>query len=88
MGMSWTDSKELARLRCESCGRPLDLRCEDCGCLVSCHDFVYPEQSERVLYCLWDFEQCPTEQRPVFLAAMDAWLRDQQLRPPRRSQTP
>ena len=59
---------------CESCGRPLDLWCEDCGCPTSCHDFIYREDGGRRPYCLWDFSPCLNEERPVFLAAVEGWL--------------
>ena len=86
MVMVRTDSRESAKVCCESCGRPLDLWCEDCGCPVSCHDFIYPNERERRPYCLWDFGPCPKEQRPVFLAAMEEWLRERKQHLPPRSQ--
>jgi hypothetical protein len=86
MSMRWTESVESPSVRCESCGRPLDLWCEDCGCPVSCHDFIYPKERERLPYCLWDFGPCPREQRRVFLAAMDEWLCDRKQHLPSRSQ--
>lgn len=76
MEMREANSSESANARCENCGRPLDLRCEDCGCPVSCHDFVYSKEGERQPYCKWDFAACPTEQRSVFLAAIEEWLRE------------
>lgn len=63
-------------LRCESCGRPLDLRCEDCGCPVSCHEFIYPTDGERLPYCVWDLAPCSKEQRPLFFAAIQEWMRE------------
>ncbi len=69
------ESKGPGGSRCESCGRSLDLWCEDCGCPVSCHDFIYPKAGERLPYCLWDFGPCPLEQRPAFFAELEAWLR-------------
>ena len=71
-----TDVRELREICCVSCGRPLDLWCEDCGCPVSCHDFIYPKDTERLPYCLWDFGPCSKERRPVFLAAVGVWLRE------------
>jgi predicted amidophosphoribosyltransferase len=73
---SLTDVRELAKSCCESCGRPLDLRCEDCGCPVSCHDVIDPKDSGRVPYCMWDFGPCLKERRPAFLAAIEAWLQE------------
>lgn len=81
-----TDSRESGKVCCRSCGRPLDLWCEDCGCPVSCHDFIYPKEGERMPYCVWDFGPCPKEQRPVFLAAMEELLREMKQHLPRRSQ--
>ncbi|MCI0408973.1 MAG: hypothetical protein L0191_10475 [Acidobacteria bacterium] len=74
------EQKGSPALRCPTCGRMFDLRCGDCGCPVSCHDFVYPKDDERVPYCVWDFGPCPKERRPVFFAAIEAWLRD--VKPP------
>jgi len=74
MEVGGAESKDLGRGCCESCGRPLDLWCEDCGCPVSCHDFIYPKADERLPYCLWDFGPCPQERRPAFFAEMEAWL--------------
>ncbi len=74
MEICGAESKDLGRARCESCGRPLDLWCEDCGCPVSCHDFIYPKAGERLPYCLWDFGPCPREQRPAFFGEIEAWL--------------
>ena len=69
-----TDVRESTKPCCESCGRPLDLWCEDCGCPVSCHDVIDLKNTGRVPYCMWDFGPCLKEQRPVFLAAIDVWL--------------
>lgn len=77
---------ELRGICCESCGRPLDLWCEDCGCPVSCHDFTYPGDTKRLPYCLWDFGPCPKEQRPVFFAALEAWVQEIREHLPKRSQ--
>jgi hypothetical protein len=76
MAIHQMERRELGQVSCKSCGRPPRLWCEDCGCPVSCHDFIYPGESKRVPYCLWDFGPCRGEQRPVFLAAMEEWLRD------------
>jgi hypothetical protein len=86
MAMCRTELHELGGVPCKSCGHPPKLWCEDCGCSVSCHDFIYPRGDERVPYCLWDFGPCPKEQRPVFLAAMEDWLRDMRQHMRRRSQ--
>ena len=86
MGMGQAISREVAAVCCNSCGRPLELWCEDCGCPVSCHDFIYPKAGERVPYCLWDFGPCRKEIRPVFLTAVEAWLRDRERRLPERRQ--
>lgn len=74
VAMRWNGSRESPGVRCESCGRPLSIRCEDCGCPVSCHELIYPKDTERVPYCLWDFGPCRKERRPVFLAAIEDWL--------------
>ncbi len=79
-------SRELAAVCCDRCGRPLELWCEDCGCPVSCHDFIYPRADERLPYCLWDFGPCPKERRSVFLTAVEAWLRDREPHLPERRQ--
>ena len=71
-----TQLTESVQIHCEGCRRPFDLRCEDCGCPVSCHDFIYPKMGERLPYCMWDFGPCPKEQRPVFFTAVEAWLGD------------
>jgi predicted amidophosphoribosyltransferase len=71
-----TDLRGSRGICCESCGRPLDLWCEDCGCPVSCHDFIYPGDTQRLPYCLWDFGPCAKERRPVFFAALEAWLHE------------
>jgi hypothetical protein len=76
MAMTQTELRELGGLCCKSCGRPPRLWCQDCGCSVSCHDFIYPRDNERVPYCVWDFGPCPKERRPVFLAAMEDWLHE------------
>ena len=68
--------REFCGICCESCGRPLEVWCEDCGCPVSCHDFIYPKDAQRQPYCVWDYGPCSKEQRPVFLAALEAWLCD------------
>ncbi len=48
--------KGSAALHCPTCGRMFDLRCGDCGCPVSCHDYITPSpnSNERVPYCAWD----------------------------------
>lgn len=75
------EASKSAKFGCESCGRPFDLRCEDCGCLVSSHDLIYPRAGERLPYCMWDFGPCPKEQRPVFFTAVEAWLREREPQP-------
>ncbi len=77
MALRWTNSGESVA-RCESCRRPLDLWCGDCGCPASCHDLIYPKASERLPYCLWDFGPCTKERRPAFFAAIEAWLRERE----------
>jgi len=64
-------------LHCPTCGRPLDLRCEDCGCPVSCHDWITPspKSAARVPYCAWD-GPCWKERSPLFLAAVEHWQRE------------
>jgi hypothetical protein len=69
-------SEEGTGLRCGACGRPLDLRCEDCGCPVSCHKIAPGLQSDEwVLYCAWD-GPCWKERSHRFLAAVEAWQRE------------
>ena len=81
MEIGGAESKDQGRGCCKSCGRPLDLWCEDCGCPVSCHDFIYPTADERLPYCLWDFGPCPQEQRPAFFSEMEAWLQTMKQHP-------
>ncbi len=69
--------KGSAALHCPTCGRMFDLRCGDCGCPVSCHDYVTPSpnSNERVPYCAWD-GPCWKERSLVFLAAVEHWQQE------------
>ena len=71
------EQKGSAALRCPTCGRMFDLRCDDCGCPVCCHDYITPspKSNERVPYCAWD-GPCWKERSPVFLAAVEFWLNE------------
>lgn len=64
-------------LYCPTCRRPLDLRCGDCGCPVSCHDWITPspKSAVRVPYCAWD-GPCWKERSSLFLAAVEHWQRE------------
>ncbi len=59
------EMRELRGTCCESCGRPLEVWCEDCGCPVGCHDFTYPGDTKRLPYCMWDFGPCPSVDFPT-----------------------
>jgi hypothetical protein len=76
MAKQLSDVRGSVNFCCTSCGRPLDLWCEDCGCPVSCHDLIHPNDTEWLPYCMWDFGPCFKEQRSEFLAAIEAWLRE------------
>lgn len=86
MGVWRTDLTELRGVCCERCGRPPELWCEDCGCPVSCHEFIYPKYADRLPYCLRDFGPCSKERRPVFLTALEALLREMRQHLPKQRQ--
>lgn len=63
--------------KCTSCGQRIDLRCEDCGCPMTCHDWIapYPNRDMKMPYCAWD-GPCWKERRPLFIEAVLAWMEE------------